>query len=169
MASLEAGMDRGTVGLSRRDSEMVMIYIVRTKRSDFPDFFCVSKSIPNVWSRRHASSTALRSVVRIYQCLLIFQPQLNQQTYLALTKVIICQGRCRAEGFIFLLVCLLSVHEWRTAFCLTFSQPGRIGNAKVYGKLKLSKIISGFLLWTFAFKMKRLIWEEGWAFLSLKG
>lgn len=35
MASLEAEMDRGTVGLSRQDSEMVMIYIVRTKRSDF--------------------------------------------------------------------------------------------------------------------------------------
>lgn len=44
-----------------------------------------------------------------------------------------------------------------------FHRLAELEMVKVYVKLKLSKIISALLLWTFAFKIKRLIWKESWA------
>lgn len=46
----------------------------------------------------------------------------------------------KKQGFIFIsfpLVHLPSLHEWRTIFCLTFSQSDSIGNGKSLRKAEL--------------------------------
>ena len=87
MASLESEMATGTEGLTRQDSELVTTWLALGNTESYCyylwlfsylNLFCLSS---NIWSYRHATS---KSVVRIYQCVLTFQPQLNWQIYSAL-------------------------------------------------------------------------------------
>lgn len=138
MASLEAATD--TAGLTRQGSEMVMIYSVVANKEVKLLSFCVKSNFSLLYKSKcyiHAGSKmALSSVVRMYQCLLTFQPQLNRERYLA-WKIHghYMSKQMKSEGL--LLVHLPSVHEWRDNSCLTFSQSGRIGNVKSLWKAGL--------------------------------
>lgn len=147
MASLEAETDTGTVlnqtrqwdgndifSCSEHRGQIVLVFDIL-----YLDFVPCYTSF-NIWSdRARGLCTAWLGFIKYF---LTFQPQLNRYTIFIfrIFKVIICQGRWKTKGFIFisfLSVHLPSLHEWRAIFCLTFSRSDRIGNGKSLWKAEL--------------------------------
>lgn len=102
-----------------------------------------------VWQTLQRS---LYCMVRVYQ---IFSDSstLTERVCISsfrIFKVIICQGRWKTEGFLYLSLCsvhLPSLHEWRAIFRLTFSQSDRIGNVKSLWKTELVHNNTSISLW----------------------